>query len=61
MLRQITDEVMFEIRDLTGQEYVDEYATKLAERFPSASPTNVISIGGAAPRNRDATGGRRHP
>ncbi len=30
VLRQITDEVMFEIRNLTGQEYVDEYATKPA-------------------------------
>ena len=27
-LRQITDELMFEIRALTGQDYVDEYATK---------------------------------
>ncbi len=26
--RQITDEVMFEIRALTGQDYVNEYATK---------------------------------
>lgn len=28
ILRQITDEVMFEIRNLSGQEYVDTYATK---------------------------------
>jgi 1-acyl-sn-glycerol-3-phosphate acyltransferase len=28
LLRQITDEVMFEIRELTGQDYVDSYATK---------------------------------
>jgi len=27
VLRQIMDEVMFEIRELTGQEYVDTYAT----------------------------------
>ncbi|MEM7140056.1 MAG: lysophospholipid acyltransferase family protein [Actinomycetota bacterium] len=27
-LRQITDEVMFEIRALTGRDYVNEYATK---------------------------------
>ena len=26
MLRQIIDEVMFSIRDMSGQEYVDEYA-----------------------------------
>jgi 1-acyl-sn-glycerol-3-phosphate acyltransferase len=28
VLRQITDEVMFEIRELTGQDYDPEYATK---------------------------------
>lgn len=28
VLRQIIDEVMFEIRELSGQEYVDEYANK---------------------------------
>src|SRR4051794_10321044 len=28
VLRQITDEVMYEIRELSGQEYVDEYANK---------------------------------
>jgi 1-acyl-sn-glycerol-3-phosphate acyltransferase len=48
VLRQIIDEVMFEIRELTGQEYVDEYATKKAETFPSAAPTNVVPIGGDA-------------
>jgi 1-acyl-sn-glycerol-3-phosphate acyltransferase len=42
VLRQIIDEVMFEIRELTGQEYVDEYATKKAESFPSAAPTQVV-------------------
>ena len=31
VLRQITDELMFEIRELTGQEYRDVYATKKAE------------------------------
>ncbi len=28
VLRQVIDEVMFSIRELSGQEYVDEYATK---------------------------------
>jgi 1-acyl-sn-glycerol-3-phosphate acyltransferase len=47
LLRQITDEVMFEIRNLSGQEYVDSYAGKsgkgtvapvvpLPERAPAA-------------------------
>jgi len=35
VLRQITDEVMFEIRELTGQEYRDVYATKKAEGLPT--------------------------
>ncbi|MEZ5253529.1 MAG: lysophospholipid acyltransferase family protein [Microthrixaceae bacterium] len=30
VLRQITDEVMYSIRDMSGQEYVDTYATKQA-------------------------------
>src|SRR3954471_21663719 len=34
-LRQIIDEVMYEIRELSGQEYVDEYATKKAESLPT--------------------------
>ena len=34
--RQIIDEVMYEIRELTGQEYVDEYASKKAEGIPAA-------------------------
>jgi len=44
VLRQIIDEVMYEIRELTGQEYVDEYATKKAETFPSAAPTHVVAL-----------------
>ena len=35
VLRQITDELMYEIRELTGQEYRDVYATKKAESFPT--------------------------
>ena len=37
VLRQITDEVMYEIRDLSGQEYVDEYATKPAAASSGAT------------------------
>ncbi|MCC5953562.1 MAG: 1-acyl-sn-glycerol-3-phosphate acyltransferase [Acidimicrobiia bacterium] len=43
ILRQITDEVMYEIRSLTGQEYVDTYAnakrsdTDSAEGMPAAT------------------------
>jgi 1-acyl-sn-glycerol-3-phosphate acyltransferase len=44
VLRQIIDEVMFEIRELSGQDYVDEYATKKAEGFPSAATGHVASL-----------------
>jgi 1-acyl-sn-glycerol-3-phosphate acyltransferase len=35
VLRQITDEVMYEIRELSGQRYVDTYATKKSEDVPT--------------------------
>jgi 1-acyl-sn-glycerol-3-phosphate acyltransferase len=64
VLRQIIDEVMYEIRELSGQEYVDEYATKKAETFPSAASTRTVALGsghegsgdglGAAPRRRSS-------
>jgi 1-acyl-sn-glycerol-3-phosphate acyltransferase len=34
VLRQITDELMFEIRELTGQSYRNEYASRTAETEP---------------------------
>lgn len=39
-LRQIIDEVMYEIRALSGQEYVDEYATKR----PSAPEPEALAV-----------------
>lgn len=44
VLRQITDEVMFSVRNLSGQEYVDTYASKGAPR----------SDGGVVPLRRPA-------
>ena len=35
VLRQITDELMFEIRELTGQDYRNTYATKKSESLPA--------------------------
>jgi 1-acyl-sn-glycerol-3-phosphate acyltransferase len=35
VLRQITDEVMFEIRELSGQVYVDTYATRTSAGIPT--------------------------
>jgi 1-acyl-sn-glycerol-3-phosphate acyltransferase len=34
LLRQITDELMYEIRALSGQDYVDEYATSKKAHEP---------------------------
>ncbi len=48
MLRQITDELMFEIRELTGQEYRNEYAGKRAETEPTVTAT-VGTVGGNEP------------
>jgi 1-acyl-sn-glycerol-3-phosphate acyltransferase len=48
VLRQIIDEVMFEIRELSGQDYVDVYATKKAETFPSAEQGHVTTLEEAA-------------
>ena len=42
VLRQITDELMYEIRELSGQEYVDVYATKTHESMP-AEPSIIHS------------------
>ncbi len=46
--RQHIDEVMFEIRELTGQEYRDVYATKRAEALPSDT-SRVAAVGEALP------------
>lgn len=40
VLREMTDELMFEIRELTGQQYRNVYATKKAESLP-AEPVSV--------------------
>ena len=42
-LRALTDELMFEIRELTGQEYRNTYATRRAENLP----TETGAIAGA--------------
>ena len=48
VLRQIADEVMYEIRALSGQEYVNEYATKKAEVLPSETG-HINTEGRSAP------------
>jgi 1-acyl-sn-glycerol-3-phosphate acyltransferase len=43
VLRQITDELMFEIRELTGQQYRNQYAGKTADVEPTI-PARVASV-----------------
>ena len=45
VLRQLTDELMYEIRELSRQEYVDEYATRRPDSLPS-QPTAVVLADG---------------
>jgi 1-acyl-sn-glycerol-3-phosphate acyltransferase len=47
VLRQITDEVMFEMQQLCGYEYVDIYATKKAEDVP-VEPVPLATLERAA-------------
>ena len=46
VLRQITDELMFEIRELTGQEYRNVYAGKTADTEPTVV-ARVATVGDA--------------
>ncbi len=48
ILRELIDEVMFEIRSLTGQEYRNVYAIKCAETLPSDTVHMMTSGGGDA-------------
>jgi 1-acyl-sn-glycerol-3-phosphate acyltransferase len=45
VLRELTDELMYEIRELSGQEYVDEYATRKPDALPS-QPVAVVAGNG---------------
>jgi 1-acyl-sn-glycerol-3-phosphate acyltransferase len=56
VLRQITDELMFEIADLSGQTYIDRYASRQAASGPAASgPAALAGLqpSAAAPRSAD--------
>ena len=54
VLRSITDEIMYELMELSGQEYVDIYASTMKERLAAARRAGRP----AAPRDPDARGGR---
>lgn len=47
VLRQLTDEVMFELQQLSGYEYADTYATKKAEDVP-VEPVPLATLDAAA-------------
>jgi 1-acyl-sn-glycerol-3-phosphate acyltransferase len=51
VLRSVTDEIMYEIMMLTGQEYVDEYASKVKQELTrtAAQDASVAAGGGRAP------------
>jgi 1-acyl-sn-glycerol-3-phosphate acyltransferase len=63
VLRQMTDELMYEIRELTGQDYVDRYASRssAAAAAPAAGPAvhsaaAAASAGNGAGQPREVVG-----
>ncbi len=48
VLRSVTDEVMYELMSLSGQEYVDMYATRAKELIAEGSPADSRSMVPAA-------------
>lgn len=58
-LRQIIDEVMYEIRRLSGQDYVDSYATKKAEGI--STDTAAIPSSDSSPAPADDHGTKAGP
>lgn len=51
VLRSVTDEVMYELMSLSGQEYVDMYATRAKELIAEGSPADSRSM--VAPDDED--------
>ena len=58
VLRQLTDELMYEIRALSRQEYVDEYATRKHDAIPT--PPAVVVLGPDGNGSRAAEGRMSH-
>jgi 1-acyl-sn-glycerol-3-phosphate acyltransferase len=60
VLRSITDEIMYELMLLSGQEYVDMYATSMKDRLVSAARAKARELqeaakpGSAAPELEEA-------
>jgi 1-acyl-sn-glycerol-3-phosphate acyltransferase len=52
VLRSITDEIMYELMQLSGQEYVDVYAADMKERLAAAKRGRTIA-GPGDPEDED--------
>jgi 1-acyl-sn-glycerol-3-phosphate acyltransferase len=50
VLRSVTDEIMYEIMMITGQEYVDEYAAKVKKQLAKDRPTAAPTPGEPSPQ-----------
>ena len=58
VLRSITDEIMYELMLLSGQEYVDMYATSMKDRLLAAARAKAKrAAGGRQARQRRARAG----
>ncbi len=55
VLRSVTDEVMYELMVLSGQEYVDMYATSMKDRLLAAAKSKARELQEAATPGRAAT------
>jgi 1-acyl-sn-glycerol-3-phosphate acyltransferase len=44
VLRSVTDEIMYEIMMLSGQEYVDEYASSVKARRAEPAPSAEVPV-----------------
>jgi 1-acyl-sn-glycerol-3-phosphate acyltransferase len=61
VLRSVTDEIMYEIMMLSGQEYVDEYASKVKKDLDSAGTDDATRAAPQEPRSSERSTARRHP
>jgi 1-acyl-sn-glycerol-3-phosphate acyltransferase len=56
VLRSITDEIMYELMQLSGQEYVDVYASTMKERLAAARKHKPVAMAGGGSAPGRATG-----
>ncbi|HEX3003763.1 MAG TPA: lysophospholipid acyltransferase family protein [Angustibacter sp.] len=60
VLRSITDEIMYELMQLSGQEYVDVYAASMKERLAAAKRGKTVSLPGDPEDEDDAPADSTH-